>query len=127
VAESALNPALLGRVVVVAGSHPTFPDLVTALTDAGAFVAFVSSAGGRSVAHAGFNADPTDPAVWERVAPHVEQRLGPVDLVVGDAGTVDVLEPVFRPDLLRRGHGDVVTAAADVTPELLLSQLVGRL
>jgi NAD(P)-dependent dehydrogenase (short-subunit alcohol dehydrogenase family) len=127
VAENALNPVLLGRVVVIAGSHPTFPDLVAALAGGGAFVALVSPAGGRSVAHAGFNADPADPAVWERVAPHVEQRLGPVDLVVGDAGTVAVLEPVFRPDLLRRGHGDVVTADPDSTVEQLLSQLVDTL
>lgn len=122
-----MNASLLGRVVVVAGSHPTFPDLVAKLVDAGAFVAFVSTTGGGPVAHAGFKTDPADPVVWERVAPHVEQRLGPVDLVVGDAHTGQLLESVFRPDLVRRGHGDVVVAAPDATPDQLLSQLAGRL
>jgi NAD(P)-dependent dehydrogenase (short-subunit alcohol dehydrogenase family) len=126
-AEGNVNPALLGRVVVVAGSHPTFPDLVTSLVDGGAFVAFVSAAGGGPVAHAGFKADPTDRTVWERVAPHVEQRLGPIDLVVADASTVEVLEHVFRADLVRRGHGDIIRTTADATREQLFSQVVDTL
>jgi hypothetical protein len=126
-AEGNVNPSLLGRVVVIAGSHPTFPEVVATLVDAGALVAFVSADASASVAHADVRADPTDASVWDRVAPHVEQRLGPVDLVVGDTASVVVLEAVFRADLVRRGHGDVLVAAPDVTPAQLFSQVAGTL
>lgn len=77
----------------------------------GALVALVSGKPVTSSAHACFRADPGDPNVWERVAPHVEQRLGPVDGVVTDPRCATVVEAVFRPDLDRRGHGGVVVVA----------------
>jgi hypothetical protein len=118
-----MNAAVLGRVVVVAGEHPAFPDLVNALTDAGAFVAFVSATRTVPSAGASFRADPADPSVWGRVAPHVEQRLGPVDVVVAEAACLTVVEPVFLPDLRRRGHGAVLTAAPGATADDLLTQV----
>ncbi|HET7530651.1 MAG TPA: hypothetical protein VFJ98_06790 [Mycobacteriales bacterium] len=120
-----MNAALLGRVVVVAGEHPAFAELVAALADAGAFVAFVSAEQTVSSASASFRADPADPSVWERVAPHVEQRLGPVDVVLADSGCTTTVAPVFLPDLRRRGHGDVLTAPADAAMTELLTLVAG--
>lgn len=116
-----------GHVVVVAGRHRQFADLVRALTADGALVAYVTADGFIDEAAASVRSDPSDPSVWDRIAPHVEQRLGPVDVVVADAGTAAVLETVFRADLVRRGHGDIVVAAADATLEDLVSQVVGTL
>jgi hypothetical protein len=122
-----MSAALLGRVVVVAGGHPGFPGLVDALVEAGAFVAFVAADATAPAAHAGFRADPTDPQVWERVAPHVEQRLGPVDAVVVDGSADAVVRSVFLTDLRRRGHGDVLLAGAEASADDLLSLVAGTL
>jgi hypothetical protein len=115
---------LLGRVIVVAGTDPTLPGVVGVLVAEGAAVGYVGPAA-RSIEDAtAFAADPADPQVWSRVAPHVEQRLGPIDGVVVDAATSDVVTPVFAGDLARRGHGAVVVvdgdwSAADVVSALL--------
>ena len=70
-------------------------------------------------------ADPADPGVWVRIAPHVEQRLGPVDGVVTDAVSLVTAEAVFGPDLLRRGHGSVL-AGAGLPVADVVSALLGR-
>src|SRR4051794_20924015 len=93
---------LPGRVFVVAGRLPALTEVVDALTTAGSFVAFVSDTLSAPTAAAFFRADPTDATVWERVAPHVEQRLGPVDAVVIDAGAQEVVTQAFGVDLKRR-------------------------
>ena len=104
--------SLVGRVVVVAGTDERLPTVVSTLAAAGAFVASVAPT--RSdTAQADFRADPADPAVWERVAPHIEQRLGPVDAVVVDRQCAAVVRDVFLPDLRRRGHGGVHVVTAD--------------
>jgi hypothetical protein len=116
---------LLGRVVVVAGHAPTLASLAAALVDAGALVAFVAPNASAPTADAQVHADPADPQVWERIAPHVEQRLGPVDGVVTDAATRPTVEAVFGPDLLRRGHGAVLVGD-DLPAEAVVSALLGR-
>ena len=70
-----------------------------------------------------YRADPADAATWQRLAPHIEQRVGPVDAVVCEPAALDVVQPVFAEDLRRRGHGDVVT----LTPEADLLSTVERL
>ena len=117
--------ALLGRVVVVAGTAGVLPDIADALVDAGAFVAFAAPGRDAATAHAGFRVDPADPSVWPRIAPHVEQRLGPVDAVVCDGGCYDVIRPVFEPDLRRRGHGAVICIDADDDVSTIVSRLAG--
>jgi len=70
-----------------------------------------------------YRADPGDPATWERLAPHIEQRVGPVDAVVCDRPALDVVRSTFEADLRRRGHGDVVP----LTDEADLVSTVDRL
>jgi hypothetical protein len=121
--DALIRRPLLGRVVVVAGHAPALATLATALVDAGALVAFVAPAGSAPTADAQVRADPADPQVWERIAPHVEQRLGPVDGVVTDATTRPIVEVVFGPDLLRRGHGAVIVGA-DLPVRAVVSALL---
>jgi hypothetical protein len=114
---------LLGRVVVVAGHAPELSANATALVAAGAMVGVVSPAPEAPDAQASVRADATDPTVWERIAPHVEQRLGPVDGVVTDAVTRPIAEQVFGPDLVRRGHGVVLVADGLSTDDLVSALL----
>jgi hypothetical protein len=117
---------LLGRVYVVAGGEPGLVDVAAALVDAGAFVAFVAVELTAVSAHTNFRADPGDPGVWERVAPYVEQRLGPVDGVVTDRATRPVVDAVFAADIRRRGHGDVVVVSPADEVVQVVSALAGR-
>ena len=116
---------LLGRVVVVAGHAPGLAALSAALVDAGALVAFVGPDASVPSAQASVRADPRDPAVWERIAPHVEQRLGPVDGVVTDAPTAAIVDAVFGPDFGRRGHGAVIVGD-ELSVDAVVSALLGR-
>jgi hypothetical protein len=47
--------------------------------------------------------------------------------VIGDLEAVPMLERVFRPDLQRRGHGDILTAEPQMSVEQLLSRLADTL
>ena len=71
-----------------------------------------------------WRADPADPATWERVCQHIEQRVGPVDAVVADPVVLDLVEDVFRSDMRRRGHGAIVPLSPAQDPiEALRRQL----
>src|SRR5207248_10162948 len=61
--------------------------------------------------------DPTLRDTWDRIAAHVEQRLGPVDAVVADEHCARLLREVFGADFDRRGHGGVV--ALDRTTDVV--------
>jgi hypothetical protein len=114
---------LAGRVVVVAGERPELSAVIDAAVAAGASVAIVSRTLGADLeGDVRFRADPTDPAVWDRVAMHVEQHLGPVDGVVTDADAASVVLATFDADLARRGHGAVVVAGPDERAEDVLSR-----
>jgi hypothetical protein len=63
-----------------------------------------------------FAADPADPAVWERVVAHVEQRLGPIDALLTACSPTAALvaTAAVRADLQARGGPVVqVDPAAD--------------
>jgi hypothetical protein len=115
----------LGRVVVVAGDRPVLAEVAAQLVAAGAFVATVSTLIRVPTAQLSFRADPGDAQVWQRVAPHVEQHLGPVDAVVTDDIRQQLLEEVFGADLRRRGHGAVIGVAPQETPGAVFSRLGG--
>jgi NAD(P)-dependent dehydrogenase (short-subunit alcohol dehydrogenase family) len=70
--------------------------------------------------------DPTDPAVWQRVAAHIEQRVGPVDAVLCAADDADLLEATFGDDLRRRGHGAVIVLSAGMDPAAALHRHLRR-
>jgi hypothetical protein len=97
-----------GRVFVVAGSSAPLGAAADALTAAEALVAVVGPVRLMTDAAAHFHADPTDGRVWERVVPHVEQRLGPIDGVLSDRAAQPIAEQRVGPDFRRRGHGAVV-------------------
>ena len=69
----------------------------------------------------GLAADPSSPAVWERVAPQVEQRLGPIDVVVaiGAAELRRVVRAALAPDMAARHRGVLVEIGTGVdAPDL---------
>jgi hypothetical protein len=118
--------ALLGRVVVIAGDDPVLASAGAAVVAAGAVVAVVSTSVELVGARVRFGADAADDDVWERIAMHVEQHLGPVDGVVTDRSAAGVVTTVFGPDLARRGHGTVVVAYDGLAAEEVVSRLVHR-
>ena len=118
--------SLTGMVVVVAGSSPFFAELARAVTSRGALVATLAPQRDDSLALA-YTGDPLDAEAWARIAPHVEQRLGPVDLVACDASTHRVVDPIFGPDLRRRAHGGVVVVRPDDGIVTALTTLTGTL
>lgn len=114
-------PDLAGRAVVAVGADESLVAITRALS-ANAMLIAVAAADRELVARCvtvaesvgatvnGFTVDPTDPAVWRRIAPHIEQRLGPIDVVVsaaGDAGH-DVVVAALMPDMVARRRGVVI-------------------
>ena len=116
-----------GHVFVVAGSAPLFGAVADALTSAGAAVALVGRTVTMGEPAAHFRADPDDAKVWARVIPHVEQRLGPIDAVVTDERGRLIAEELVVPDLVRRGHGAVVTIDSTADIDAVLSKLADTL
>lgn len=115
-------------MVVVAGDEATVGPIAAALHATGALVALVARApAARDDVTVHLRADPYDDGVWDRVAMHVEQHLGPVDAVVADASAVEPVRRAFAADLRRRGHGGVVVVeagdeASDVVRKVLDTQ-----
>lgn len=116
---------LEGRVFIVAGSGETFTDLARLLIADHALVAVITTDAEVPEVAARFRADHADPGVWERVVPHVEQRLGPIDAVVTDELGHPTAERLVGPDLLRRGHGAVVVVGPGTDPDSVLRTLAG--
>jgi hypothetical protein len=112
---------LLGRVVVVAGDDPELADVAALAMHHGAAVAVVSTAlDDTTTATVRFRADPKDGVVWERLAMHIEQHLGPVDGVATDESSYAVVAGVFAGDLARRGHGQVIAVrGTDAVPDVV--------
>ncbi|HEY8745153.1 MAG TPA: SDR family oxidoreductase [Chloroflexota bacterium] len=88
----------LGRVYAQALSRAGAALAITARTDdqLAETAAMIKGAGGRIVA---MPADVADPPAVERFVAMVEQQLGPVDLLVNNAGTVGPLGPMATIDL----------------------------
>jgi len=100
--------------------------LVAAVTDdSGAIDDLARDAAGEGLEPpVSWRADPADAETWHRLYPHIEQRLGPVDAVVADPAALELVESVFRPDMLRRGHGAIVPISqADPAVEAIRRQL----
>jgi hypothetical protein len=60
--------------------------------------------------------DPADPALWQRVTPHAEQRLGPIDIVVlaGDVAMRNLVVEKLLPDMAARRRGVIVELGPDL-------------
>lgn len=116
---------LEGRVFIVAGCGETLTSVARLLVAGGALVALVTTDQPVPEVDAHFRADPTDPDVWSRMVPHVEQRLGPIDAVVTDESAAALAEELVGPDLRRRGHGSVVVAIPGTDADDVLRRLAG--
>ena len=116
---------LAGRVLIVAGRGETFAGVARLLVAEGALVAIVTTDTAVPEVAAHFRADHADSDVWERVVPHVEQRLGPIDAVVTDNAGRPIAERLVGPDLRRRGHGAVVAVDAGSDVDDVLRMLTG--
>jgi NAD(P)-dependent dehydrogenase (short-subunit alcohol dehydrogenase family) len=114
-----------GRVFIVAGRGETFTGVARRLVADGALVAVITTDEEVPDVAARFRADHTDPDVWDRVVPHVEQRLGPIDAVLTDQLGYPTAERLVGPDLLRRGHGAVVVVPPEADADSVLRTLIG--
>lgn len=115
-------PGLLGKVAVVAGTQNTaLLEVVGAFAANRMPVAVVAPTRNVTTAAAGFfadtnlgviavTADPSDSAVWRRLAPHAEQRLGPIDIVVlaGELRMRDLVVGMLLPDMAARTRGVII-------------------
>lgn len=116
---------LVGRVVVVAGEDEALARVAATAAAAGASVAVVSTSLPDDVAATvRFRADPRTAEVWDRLAMHIEQHLGPVDGVATDGASDDVVAAVFDADLGRRGHGSVVVPRPDEPADDVVRRLL---
>ena len=120
-------PDLNGWVVVVAGDDSALAAVARATLGAGATVGVVStSLDDETPSAVRFRADPGDADAWERIAMHIEQHLGPVDGVVTDASSYQVVDGVFAADLSRRGRCPVVVIDPGESPAAVVTALFGR-
>jgi hypothetical protein len=112
---------LTGKAAIVAGDDvATVVEVVRALAANGALIAVVAArevvdsavgvATGLDAQVVGMAAGMADRSAWARIVPHVEQRLGPIDIVVaiGDPGDREVLADAVVADMAARRRGVVV-------------------
>jgi NAD(P)-dependent dehydrogenase (short-subunit alcohol dehydrogenase family) len=125
---TARYPDLTGKAVVVAGDSGQIVEVVRALAANGALLAIVAEnhaivdsavavAEALEAAVLGMTADPASAAVWERVAPHIEQRLAPIDVAVA-LGAVSLRRAVtaaLLPDMTARHRGVLIEVDTQVS------------
>jgi NADP-dependent 3-hydroxy acid dehydrogenase YdfG len=123
------DPGLAGKVAIVAGEPGNvILDVVRAFSanqmpvavvcaDREATAAAASMYDGTDVGIIAVTADPADPEVWERVGPHAEQRLGPIDVVVlaGPPAVRETVIAALLPDMAFRKRGAIIEIAAEAS------------
>lgn len=126
-------PDLTGKAVIVIADSELLAGLVGELATNGMLIAAVAA--DRELVHRaigaaealgamvnGFTVDPGDPAVWERIRPHIEQRLGPIDVAIcAETATVrEVVRAALLPDMLARNRGVIIEIDQAVGPAVEL-------
>lgn len=120
---------LRGRVAVIAGdggevvpvcrlllSHGV--SLLVVAPDREVVQRAVAEVGDPSLTVVPITAEPTSPEAWDRLVPHAEQRLGPIDIAVaiGSKALRDLTHDRLIGDMVRRGHGVFAESDAVVAP-----------
>jgi hypothetical protein len=124
---TARYPDLTGKAVIVAGDSPWIVEVVRGLAANGALLAIVAEdrsivddavrvAAALDTAVMGMTADPASAGVWERIAQHIEQRLGPIDVAVAIGGTSlrGAVSAAVLPDMAARHRGVLIEIDAAV-------------
>lgn len=124
---TARYPDLTGKAVIVAGDSPWIVEVVRGLAANGALLAIVAEDRGivddavrvaeaLDAAVMGMTADPASAEVWDRIAQHIEQRLGPIDVAVAIGGTAlrGAVSAAVLPDMTARHRGVLIEIAATV-------------
>jgi NAD(P)-dependent dehydrogenase (short-subunit alcohol dehydrogenase family) len=118
---------LAGKAIIVAGDEAgAVIEVARALAANGALIAVVAAdrdvvdaaVAGLDAQAFAMAADPTSEAVWARIVPHVEQRLGPIDAVVtigATAGDRAVVAAAVVGDMAARRRGVVIEVGPDPT------------
>jgi hypothetical protein len=125
---TARYPDLTGKAIVVAGDSRRLIEVVRSLAANAALLAIVAAdrdvvdeavqvAESLDAVVVGMTADPASAEVWQRIAPHVEQRLGPIDVAVaiGDEALRQAVAAALLPDMAARSRGVLIDVDATVT------------
>jgi hypothetical protein len=128
-AWTARYPDLTGKGVVIAADLRPILDVVRVLAANGALLAIVVEdravvdeavqvAESLDVAVLGMSADPRSVEAWARLAPHIEQRLAPIDVAVGlgDAALRAAVTTALLPDMSARHRGVLIEVDRAVEP-----------
>ena len=126
-------PDLIGKAVILAGDRAVLSLIAAGFAANGALPAVVSPiravvdeavrlATEHQVPTFGVHADPGQPDVWRRAGAQIEQRVGPIDVVVvaGDAAMRSAAGAALLPDMVARHRGRFVEIddAVDDRPTL---------
>jgi NAD(P)-dependent dehydrogenase (short-subunit alcohol dehydrogenase family) len=112
---------LAGKTMIVASESSVVVEITRTLATNGALLAIVVPDRGvldqclaiteeLDVASFGVHGDPSNPQLWERIGQHIEQRLGPIDVVVvaAAAATRNVVAAALLPDMVARQRGVLI-------------------
>jgi hypothetical protein len=126
---TARYPDLTGKAVVIAADTVRVLEVVRGLAANGTLLAIVVEdrtvvddavqvAESLDAVVLGMAADPSNGDVWARLAPHIEQRLAPIDVAVafGDPALRAAVTAALLPDMAARRRGVLVEVDQSVLP-----------
>jgi hypothetical protein len=126
---TARYPDLTGKAIIVAGDSRRLIEVVRGFAANAALLAIVAAdrdivdeavqvAESLDAAVVGMTADPASAEVWERIRPHIEQRLGPIDVAVtiGAAPLRQAVSAALLADMAARRRGVLIEVDASVAP-----------
>jgi NAD(P)-dependent dehydrogenase (short-subunit alcohol dehydrogenase family) len=116
----------IGRVIAeaLARAGAAVADVARSETEVGETADAIAERGGRAVA---IPADVTDEAAVEQVVTQAERELGPIDLLVNNAGTCDAIGPLWEADP-KRWRRDIESSLLGtfVCARSVLPGMIGR-
>jgi hypothetical protein len=123
-------PDLIGKAVIAVGTDDSLVEITRLLATNAMLIAVVApdrdlvrrcvdTAEAQGAMVNGFTVDPADAAVWARIRPHIEQRLGPIDvaIVAGADRVRAVVVDAVRPDMVARKRGVIIEVGPDAAAD----------